>query len=96
MPDRTTSASLTFIYVTTPYRTHASEPLSRALPHGQPRSFDISIPPPLDIIMTYDPDSDSDPYPFHDIIAYRSLTIRPLPLTLTTHTAIRYWLIPLA
>ena len=58
--------------------------------------FDISIPLPLDVIMTYDPDSDSNPYPFHDIIAYRSPTIRPRPLTLTIRTAIRYWLIPFA
>src|SRR6266702_4196189 len=52
-------------------------------------------PTPLDVTMTYDPDPDSNPYPFHDIIAYRSPTIRPLPLTLTIRTAIRYWLIPL-
>src|SRR6266571_377781 len=71
------------------------EPPSRVLPHGQPRSFDISTPLPLDVTMTYDPDPDSNPYPFHDIIAYRSPTIRPLPLTLTIRTAIRYWLIPL-
>src|SRR6266702_2924889 len=51
-------------------------------------------PSPLDVIMTYDSDPDSDPYPFHDIIAYRPPTIRPLPLTLTIRTAICYWLIP--
>src|SRR6266702_645135 len=71
------------------------EPPSRVLPHGQLRSFDISTPLPLDVTMTYDSDPDSNPYPFHDIIAYRSPTIRPLPLTLTIRTAIRYWLIPL-
>src|SRR6266702_4009177 len=95
MPDRTTSTSLTFAYVIMPYRTHASNPPSRVLPHGQPRSFDISTLLPLDVTMTYDSDPDSNPYPFHDIIAYRSPTIRPLPLTLTIRTAIRYWLIPL-
>src|SRR6266702_2528794 len=47
MPDRITSASLTFLHVITPYRTHASNPPSRILPHGQPRSFDIAIPFPL-------------------------------------------------
>ncbi len=71
------------------------EPPSRVLPHGQLRSFDISTPLPLDVTMTYDSDPNSNPYPFHDIIAYRSPTIRPLPLTLTIRTAIRYWLIPL-
>src|SRR6266702_1392811 len=71
------------------------EPPSRVLPHGQLRSFDISPPLPLDVTMTYDSDPDSNPYSFHDIIAYRSPMIRPLPLTLTIRTAIRYWLIPL-
>src|SRR6266702_4252691 len=71
------------------------EPPSHVLPHGQLRSFDISAPLPLDVTMTYDSDLDSNPYPFHDIIAYRFPTIRPLPLTLTIRTAIRYWLIPL-
>src|SRR6266571_5115600 len=46
------------------------------------------------VIMPYRTHA-SNPYPFHDIIAYRSPTIRPLPLTLTIRTAIRYWLIPL-
>src|SRR6266571_2323805 len=68
---------------------------SHALPHGQSRSFVIFILFPLDVIMTYDSDPDSDPHPFHDIIAYQFLTIRPLPLTLTIRTAIRYWLSPL-
>src|SRR6266702_5195608 len=71
------------------------DPPSRVLPHGQLRSFDISTPLPLDLTMTYASDPDSNPYPFHDIIAYRSPTIRPLPLTLTIRTAIRYLLIPL-
>src|SRR6266702_6582466 len=53
-------------------------------------------PFPLDVIMTYDSDPDSDPILSYDIIAYRSLTIRPLPLTPTIRTAICYWLIPLA
>ncbi len=48
------------------------EPPSRVLPHGQLRSFDISTPLPLNVTMTYDSDPDSNPYPFHDIIAYRS------------------------
>ncbi len=30
--------------------------------------------------MTYDSDPDSNPYLFHDIIAYRTLVTRPLPL----------------
>src|SRR6266702_502015 len=68
---------------------------SHALPHGQSRSFVIFILFPLDVIMTYDSDPDSDPHPFHDIIAYQFLTIRPLPLTLTIRKAIRYWLSPL-
>src|SRR6266704_3569412 len=95
MPDRTTSTSLTFAYVITPYRTHASNPHHV---YCLTDSFVplISLPhSPLDVTMTYDSDSDSNPYPFHDIIAYRSPTIRPLPLTLTIRTAIRYWLIPL-
>src|SRR6266702_113971 len=60
MPDRTTSTSLTFAYVTTPYRTHASNP------HHVYRLTDslvplISLPHfPLDVIMTYDSDPDSD------------------------------------
>ncbi len=58
--------------------------------------FDISIPFPLDVIMTYDSDPDSNPILSYDIIAYRSPMIRPLPLTLTIRTAIRYWLTPLA
>src|SRR6266702_3958798 len=33
---------------------------SHALPHGQSRSFVIFILFPLDVIMTYDPDPDSD------------------------------------
>ncbi len=33
----------------------------------------IAIPFPLDVIMTYDSDPDSDPIPSYDIIAYRSL-----------------------
>src|SRR6266702_946161 len=37
------------------------EPPSRVLPHGQPRSFDISTPLPLDVTMTYDSDPDSNP-----------------------------------
>src|SRR6266702_6864073 len=95
MPDRTTSTSLTFAYVTTPYRTHASNPhpvycLTDSLVPL------ISLPhSPLDVTMTYDSDSDSNPYPFHDIIAYRSPTIRPFPLTLTIRTVIRYLLISL-
>src|SRR6266568_1769490 len=94
MPDRITSASLTFIYVITPYRTHDSNPITRIA------SWTISFlcylhPIPLDVIMTYDSDPDSDPHPFHDIIAYQFLTIRPLPLTLTIRKAIRYWLSPL-
>src|SRR6266702_424151 len=36
------------------------KPSSRVLPHGQPRSFDICVPFPLDVIMTYDSDPDSD------------------------------------
>src|SRR6266702_2955038 len=68
---------------------------SHALPHGQSLSFVIFILFPLDVIMTYDSDPDSVPHPFHDIIAYQFLTIRPLPLTLTIRTAIRYWLSPL-
>ena len=36
------------------------KPSSRVLPHGQPRSFDIYVPFPLDVIMTYDSDPDSD------------------------------------
>src|SRR6266702_4443027 len=90
MPDRTTSTSLTFAYVITPYRTHASNPHHV---YCLTDSFVplISLPhSPLDVTMTYDSDSDSNPYPFHDIIAYRSPTIRPLPLTLTIRTAIRY------
>ncbi len=60
-------------------------------------SFPCYLHPfPLDIIMTYDADPDSDPILSYDIIAYQSPTIRPLPLTLTICTAIRYWLIPLA
>src|SRR6266702_1866974 len=68
---------------------------SHAWPHGQSRSFVIFILFPLDVIMTYDSDPDSDPHPFHDIIAYQFLTIRPLPLPLTIRKAIRYWLSPL-
>src|SRR6266702_4173044 len=58
--------------------------------------LDSSIPFPLNVIMTYDSDPDSDLILSYDIIAYQSLTIRPWPLTLTIHTAIRYWLIFLA
>src|SRR6266581_4392310 len=76
----------------------SSSASSFASTHAGPDNFVplISLPhSPLDVTMTYDSDSDSNPYPFHDIIAYRSPTIRPLPLTLTIRTAIRYWLIPL-
>src|SRR6266702_7415030 len=36
---------------------------SHALPHGQSRTFVIYILFPLDVIMTYDSDQDSDPHP---------------------------------
>src|SRR6266702_5855370 len=37
------------------------KPPSRVLPHGQPRSFDIFVPFPLDVIITYHSDPDSNP-----------------------------------
>ena len=95
MLDRIVSMFLTFVYVITPYQTHAIEP------HHAYCLTDSLVPCylhpfPLDVIMTYDSDPDSNPILSYDIIAYRSLMIRPLPLTPTIRTAIRYWLIPLA
>src|SRR6266702_1762172 len=60
MPDRITSASSTFIYVIAPYRTHALNP------HHVYCLMDSLVPlisashSPLDVIMTYDSDPDSD------------------------------------
>ncbi|SRR6266702_1357261 len=68
MPDRITSASLIFVRVITPYRTHASTPITCTA--SWTASFlVISIPFPLDVIMTYDLDPDSDPILSYDIIA---------------------------
>jgi len=100
MPDRIASASL----IIRPH--HAT--LIGLMPRNpitctasQTASFlDISIPfPPwrhYDIWLRPRLRPRLRPYPSHDIIAYRSSTIRPLPLTLTIRMAIRYWLIPLA
>src|SRR6266702_8445335 len=59
MPDRIASASLTFDHITLPHRTHASDPITCTA--SWTASFlAISIPFPLDVIMTYDSDLDSD------------------------------------
>ncbi len=96
MPDRIASASLTIHpHHTTLIGLMPRNPITctaswTALfpwylhPFSPRRHYDVWLRPRL------------GPYPFHDIIAYRPPTIRPLPLTLTIHTAIRYWLIPLA
>ncbi len=94
MPNPLVSASWTSFTSRYSYWTHASKP------HHVHCLTDSLVPCyrypfPLDVIMTYDSDPDSDLILSYDIIAYRSPTIRPLPLTLTIHTAIRYWLIPL-
>ncbi len=59
MPDWITSAFLTFIRLTSLYRTHASNP------HHVHCLTDSLVPcylypSPFDVIMTYDPDPDSD------------------------------------
>src|SRR6266581_5592668 len=56
---------LDLIHVTSPYRTHASNPITRTA--SWTASFlVISIPVPLDVIMTYDSDPDSDPILSYD------------------------------
>ncbi len=60
MPDRIAPTLLTFARITSPYRTHASKPPSRALPHGQPRSLLSLSHFPFDVIMTYGLDPDSN------------------------------------
>ncbi len=69
MPDQIASPFLTLIRLPNALLDSCLKTPSRVLPHGQPHSL-ISLSFPLDVIMTYDSDLDSDPILPYDIIAY--------------------------
>src|SRR6266702_4103728 len=69
MPDQIASPFLTLIRLPNALSDSCLKTPSRVLPHGQPHSL-ISLSFPLDVIMTYDSDLDSDPILPYDIIAY--------------------------
>ena len=92
MPDRITSTSLTFLHVTMPYWTHASNP------HHVHCLMDSLVPCYL---------YPTSPWHHHDVWLrprlrsypfqwHHSSTMWPLPLTLTIRTVDCYWLIPIA